>query len=577
MRAYELAVVFCISPSKVWRRVVVPEELTFSQLAFVFNVAMGQDEKTSFSFLLEHKKILITELHIDQLPHEKLLDASKTQIYQYLEQAGSFVYVYENRNEMRFDVQLEKVIDKWPQKAPQVLSGEGVCSAVSLPETTASESARASDYDYGIINDKLSLWCCITRRRYERRTLQEICEDIKAGKYGFFAYKKNNNLADKPVASPKERKAFFEDFLRTGIQQAKNKERVLPSLQEMLAEFSKDEILSIAEQKGMDVRHGMKKQDIIMRLTKEMLKPCVMKNYFLCLHDEEVLSLQHLLADPDTFEERAINSLETLATASYIAETPSLDIVIARDVAEGFITFVAETEEDFTMLRHCRTWLIDTILAANNLYSVTPLEILSRIYNQGGLGTLTPAEVKKEMAKIPPELLEGYWHRGDVFIAEGLGEEEIQMIVEAQGDGGYYIPATKDIPLLAQGLLLSNQEDKEALANFFCKTLSYDKEETAEIMQHIHWSFLAGAPVSFVRDMLKNEGYFDDLKKEQDILLRRLLNRVHDNTRSVINRGFTANEIKEQRQKARADKQARKKAAREKVVFLKDRSKEKLH
>ena len=94
-------------------------------------------------------------------------------------------------------------------------------------------------------------------------------------------------------------------------------------------------------------------------------------------------------------------------------------------------------------------------------------------------------------------------------------------------------------------------------------------------MQHLHWSFLAGAPVSFVRDMLNEDGYFDALTKEQDVTLRRLLNRLHDNTRSVSNRGFTPNEIKEQRQEERAKKAARKKAAREKVVFLKDRNKNK--
>ena len=84
-------------------------------------------------------------------------------------------------------------------------------------------------------------------------------------------------------------------------------------------------------------------------------------------------------------------------------------------------------------------------------------------------------------------------------------------------------------------------------------------------------------PVSFVRDMLKDDGYFDALTKEQDVTLRRLLNRLHDSTRSVANRGFTPNEIKEQQREARAKKEARKKASRQKVVFLKDRNKEKSH
>ena len=96
-------------------------------------------------------------------------------------------------------------------------------------------------------------------------------------------------------------------------------------------------------------------------------------------------------------------------------------------------------------------------------------------------------------------------------------------------------------------------------------------------MRHIHWTLLAGAPVSFVRDMLKDDGYFDALTKEQDVTLRRLLNQLHDSTRSVANRGFTTNEIKERQQAARAKKEERKKASRQKVIFLKDRNKEKSH
>ena len=321
----------------------------------------------------------------------------------------------------------------------------------------------------------------------------------------------------------------------------------------------------------------MRKQDIIRHLTKKMLDPHVMEEYFLCLSDEEVFSLQQLLANLDDFEEESEHNFETLSTAGYIAETPEFELVISRDVAAGFIPFAVDMGEELYDKRRRRTWLINTILTANVLYSVTPLDILCRIYNQGGIGDLKPAELKKEMEKIPPEFIAGYWQRGDIFISEGLDEEEIRVILESQGDGDFYIPATEEIPLFAQGLALSDPNDEQALGLFFHETLSYDEEETVEIMRHIHWTLLAGAPVSFVRDMLKDDGYFDALTKEQDVTLRRLLNRLHDSTRSVANRGFTTNEIKERQPEARAKKEERKKASRQKVVFLKDRNKEKSH
>ncbi len=576
MKAYELKIALRGQSPEVWRRVLVPEELTFSQLALVFNLAMGWEKETAFSFLLPHKKMIITELSEGQEHGERLKEAAVVQICRQLENAGAFLYLYANRREMRHDVHLEKIVEPWSGRAPQVLEWNGARTAAAVLEG-AKDAEDGVRYDMDAVNEKLALWCRLDRRRYEDRPLAKLYEDMEAGRYGFSAYKYKMRSIEGANATPEAQKAFFSTVFHQRLQDAKDEERVPPTLRDMFSCFAKEELLSIAEQKGIEVRHGMRKQDIIRQLTKKMLDPRVMEEYFLCLSDEEVLSLQQLLADPDDFEEEPQHSFETLSNAGYIAETPEFEIVISRDVAAGFIPFAVDMGEDLYERRRKRTWLIDTMLAANILYSVTPLDVLCRIYNQGGIGDLKPSELKRETAKIPPDLIMGYWQRGDVFISEDLDEDEVQMILESQGDGDFYIPGTEEIPLFAQGLALADPSDEQALARFFHETLSYDEEETVEIMRHIHWSFLAGAPVSFVRDMLKDDGYFDALTKEQDVALRRLLNHLHDSTRSVANRGFTPNEIKEQQREARAKKEARKKASRQKVVFLKDRNKEKSH
>lgn len=576
MKAYELKIALRGQSPEVWRRVLVPEELTFSQLALVFNLAMGWEKETVFSFLLPHKKMVITELSEEQAHGERLKEAALVQICSHLERAGAFLYLYANRREMRHDVHLEKIVEPWSGRAPQVLEWSGARTAAAVLEG-AKDAEDSVRYDMDAVNEKLALWCRLDRRRYEDRPLTKLYEDMEAGRYGLSAYKYKMRSIEGANATPEAQKTFFSTVFHQRLQDTKDEERVPPTLRDMFAGFAKEELLSIAEQKGIEVRHGMRKQDIIRQLTKQMLDPRVMEEYFLCLSDEEVLSLQQLLANLDDFEEEPQHNFETLSTAGYIAETPEFELVISRDVAAGFIPFAVDMGEELYDRRRRRTWLINTILTANVLYSVTPLDILCRIYNQGGIGDLKPAEIKKEMEKIPPEFLAGYWQRGDVFISEGLDEEEIRVILESQGDGDFYIPATEEIPLFAQGLALSDPNDEQSLGLFFHETLSYDEEETVEIMRHIHWTLLAGAPVSFVRDMLKDDGYFDALTKEQDVTLRRLLNRLHDSTRSVANRGFTTNEIKERQQAARAKKEERKKASRQKVIFLKDRNKEKSH
>lgn len=576
MKAYEFEIVLRGQSPKVWRRVLVPAELTFSQLALIFNLAMGWEKGADFSFLLPHKKMVIAELPSEELASERLREASCRQIASLLEHAGAFLYLYANRREMRHDVLLKKIVDPWSGRAPQVLDGSGARTTKSVLDG-ADEAEGAPPFDLAAVNEKLALWCRLDRRRYENRPLADMYHDMDEGKYGLPAYSQRRRRGLEDAAVLEESASFYTALLHKGLQEAADEERLPPTLHAMFAAFPKEELLSIAEQKGLDVRHGMRKADVIDWLTKTMLDPRVMENYFLCLSDEEVSSLQQLLISPDEFEEEPSHNFEALSTAAYIAETPECDLVISRDVAEGFIPLLADKGAELAEKRQKRTWLIDTVLTANVLYSVTPIDILCRLYNQGGIGTMKPDELKKEMKKVPPEFIAGCWRHGDVFISDGLDEEEIQVILESQGDGDFYIPAPEEIPLFAQGLALSDHDDRQALARFFHETLAYDEDETVEIIRHIHWSFLAGAPVSFVRDMLKDDGYFAALTKDQDVALRRLLNQVHDNTRSVTNRGFTPNEIKAQQQEARAKKAARKKAPRSKVVFLKDRNKEKSH
>ena len=76
MKAYELKIALRGQSPEVWRRVLVPEELTFSQLALVFNLAMGWEKETVFSFLLPHKKMVVTELSEEQAHGERLKEAA---------------------------------------------------------------------------------------------------------------------------------------------------------------------------------------------------------------------------------------------------------------------------------------------------------------------------------------------------------------------------------------------------------------------------------------------------------------------------------------------------------------------
>ena len=151
MKAYVLDIVFRGSSQKISRRVLVPEELTFSQLAFVLNISLGWEKETDFSFLLPSKKIIVTELQPGKLPNERLQEASDAQLYTYLADDRSFCYLYANRHEMIFDITLDEVIDPWGGRKPHVLDWAGACTAAAAL-AKAPPAENASEYDEEDVN-----------------------------------------------------------------------------------------------------------------------------------------------------------------------------------------------------------------------------------------------------------------------------------------------------------------------------------------------------------------------------------------------------------------------------------------
>ena len=564
MKAYRLEVILRGRGPELRRRILVPSELTFSQLALVLDLSIGWGTEWSSMYSLPDRDLVFTET--EGVKRRGMYDAAYSYIADYIEETEGFVYLcFTEAGEKRYaDVFLEKAVELWKGRAPEVLEWDGSYPA----QKNKGAKGKKSPCSMAQANEYLASWCRIDRRRYDFRTKKEILEDVKAGKLGFFTRRRTGERAHMSPDS-----VVLGAVMKQGIADASDEERMPPTLALMLEGFPKDELLTMAEGKGLAARQGTRKQALIEMLANHMLQPAVLENYFVCLGDAELLTVQRFFADPDRFADKAGDSFEILSTAGYIAETLEGEAVMARETAEALLPLVAGTSPELYEKRRRRSWLLDCVLAANVLYGVTPLEVLVRLYGQGNVGKLSPEELRKELQAVPPEFRAGSLRRGKAFVAAGIDEEEIAVILDEQGDGDFYIPSTQEIPIFARGDGLTQAEDNEALYSFFEEELGYDEEETEDVMRRILWSFLAGAPVSFVRELLKGDGFLDGVKKEQDVMLRRLMNRMHDNTRSVANRGFTVNEIKERQREKRERKAQRKKTAQQKVVFLKDRNK----
>ena len=99
MKAFQLKIVIKNSKPPIWRRVIVPAGITFSQLSMILNEFMGWSGYHSFEVEFYHLELRIIEdadefMDIGYGPYD-YLEASTTYIREYLEENDWFTYTYD--------------------------------------------------------------------------------------------------------------------------------------------------------------------------------------------------------------------------------------------------------------------------------------------------------------------------------------------------------------------------------------------------------------------------------------------------------------------------------------------------
>jgi hypothetical protein len=128
MMAYQIKISLDGSKPPVWRKVLIPENLTFKELHFVIQAAMGWSNSHLFAFRLPEDPD--TEIGIpfdDGMDDMETKDARKTKIKEYLNQEkDKLEYEYDFGDSWLHTILLEKITDE-KIKVPQCLSGKGAC------------------------------------------------------------------------------------------------------------------------------------------------------------------------------------------------------------------------------------------------------------------------------------------------------------------------------------------------------------------------------------------------------------------------------------------------------------------
>ena len=154
MKAYQIKIKLIDSEPLIWRRVIVPAEITFKRLHDTIQFAMGWWDSHLYEFDFPEEKLRITcdDESFDEWKYysakyktvkptkkedplgiigrmleSKLKKSQSTKIDKYLAKYTTFEYVYDFGDHWQHQIQIERVIDDYLLGYPQVLEGEGAC------------------------------------------------------------------------------------------------------------------------------------------------------------------------------------------------------------------------------------------------------------------------------------------------------------------------------------------------------------------------------------------------------------------------------------------------------------------
>ena len=127
MKAYQLKIAIKDSHPPIWRRVVVPAGMSFSQLIKVFQISMGWLGGHLSMFEFQTLGIQIEEEPGEQLGwgDYEVLDASETLIDQFLDEMCRFTYIYDFGDDWRHHVTVEEILTDYSLDYPIVVKYKG--------------------------------------------------------------------------------------------------------------------------------------------------------------------------------------------------------------------------------------------------------------------------------------------------------------------------------------------------------------------------------------------------------------------------------------------------------------------
>lgn len=511
MGAYQFKIVIKGSKPPIWRRVVVPQGITFEMLHQIIQAAFCWSGCHLYEFELRARGILVApDSAYDDFQMPGTI-SSDTVIDELVADLKKFTYTYDFGDNWEHTIEVEKLLE-----------------------------------------DECDPWAKVIK--YKGDVIPEDCGGI----YGYY------DLLD-TLADPEKLKAYYEengvDYQEWAVSQglgAYDLEAVNERLRAMapskgagpesgtllLADiyhfYDKENILELAKRHGLGGCSRLKKEALIQKTVEFLLSPEEMRRYFLCARDAEIRLFERILAGDNRIAFFEEDDLEYLYAGGYVTEGEQMGLYYAaEDVRQAY---EAVGTEEFHAQRSRISRIGDCLCAANALYAVTPVTVVLDLFNTYETKKLTEEELLEAYEKLHDtrplvELIDGKFV--DCVLAEQKTYEELYS---RQRQVPYYIPTLREIQFMADndGFLMGKELEK--FGEFLTGELGVEDRAIPFILRDVQSAISVGADLQTVIDELESYGIVFRETAHLEAFTSHIMD-VWNNTHMVLNRGYTPFEM----------------------------------
>lgn len=537
MKFYQLKIIRKGTKPLVWRRCLVPPNITFAQMAVILEEILEYTftDRYEFEFYQEKKQVRELRENEPQVTSSQydFINAPDTFVNELFDKLTWFTFRVKNENQKLPEYRAE--VEK---KLSAETNEEGVYYPCIIKEKTGEEEAFWMEAEKK--NKCLKKMLRLKEGDADYRASGEVWKDICQGNLSVIFCK---NAVSKTENNKKCTNSILRDMTEA-ITKVLSKERISrnPKVIEYLHTYEEEDLVFLAGEIGISGAETMKKQELAERVTKEVLKPEFMKKELLRLNEWEF----------QAFEKAMKNGLFHVEEHEWIDLKWASDIGYVTAFSDGYAEVPAEVTEifekiatpEFYALQKKRSWLGACLVMVEYLYGTAPARTVYRMYRRRKECRLSFEEFMELFKSVPKEenicVIDG----SRISLKSLLKEKETyQTLLAYQGDREFYIPSEEEIVDCIYHGYPSQSLAYKKIYQLLSGELGMEAELAEIYLCEIFRVYYKGGLMSEAMDILTKNGVTFETQN-QARKMAELLMEAYNKTRKVELCGHTIEEEK---------------------------------